>query len=141
MRTFFLTVGAAVSLALAQNINFAAVKDVPTPSIQGPPVTGVSQAPTYNPSVAAASAAKAAATDPVAIDDPTPGTKRSVEARSPCQPQPPGSGPVSSPDTDEAFLADSTYPNFANSAPVPQGYALSFSAYQGSTSQNGYMGL
>ena len=60
----------------------------------------------YSPSAAAASAAQEAATDPPSI------SKREMlmmEKRTDCAAQPAGAGPVTSPDTDSAFLANTNY--------------------------------
>ena len=61
-----------------------------------------------------------------------------LAARDACSPQPAGAGPVTSPDTADAFSANPVYTG--NGAPVPQGYSLAFANLTGSTSQDGYMG-
>lgn len=144
MRSAILVTAAAAGLvaALPQNIDFAAANAAPTPSVQGPAITALSQAPTYNPSVAASSAAAAAATSPVAT---TPSKRSPVEERrlaarqQSCAAEPDGYGPVPSPDTADAFETDQDLANIAANAPVPQGYQLVFQGLSGSTSQNGYM--
>lgn len=134
-----LLVSAVVGLvsALPQNIDFDEVNDASKPAVQGPPATGQSQVPTYAPTAAAAAAAEAIATDPPSPDS----KKRDVEKRSACDPQPSGAAPVTSPDTAAAFLANNQYTSIEQAAPIPQGYQLVFENLQGSTSQNGYLGL
>lgn len=56
--TTLILAAAGIAAAAPQAIDFSAVKALPTP-VQGPAVTAVSQAPTYNPSAAASSAAAA----------------------------------------------------------------------------------
>ncbi|KAK5174952.1 uncharacterized protein LTR77_000088 [Saxophila tyrrhenica] len=63
-----------------------------------------------------------------------------LAVRDACSPQPAGAGPITSPDTAEAFSNNSIYVNTAVSAPTPQGYSLAFARLSGSTSQDGYMG-
>lgn len=138
LRAVLFSVTVSLVAALPQNIDFAAVNAVPTPSVQGPPATLASQVPTFNPSVAASSAAAAATTDPVATDS---SKKRSLAARNACSPQPAGAGPSTSPDQASAFLQNPTYNATADGAAVPQGYRKMFSDLMGSTSQNGYLGL
>ncbi|KAL9008752.1 MAG: hypothetical protein Q9173_006155, partial [Seirophora scorigena] len=58
-----------------------------------------------------------------------------------CAPQPAGSGPVSSPDTPEAFLANPAYAELARSAPTPDGYSAAMINGEGSLSASKYMGL
>ncbi|GAB7348327.1 hypothetical protein MBLNU459_g6303t1 [Dothideomycetes sp. NU459] len=123
---------AGLVAAAPQGIDFPAVRALPTP-VQGPAVTAISQAPTYNPSAAASSAA-AAILDGSVI-------KRGLDSRNACAAETNGYAPTTSPDTDSAFLANPVYTNISNNAATPQGYYLVFSNLQGSTSQNGYMGL
>lgn len=123
-----------LAAALPQGIDFAAVNAMPTPAVQGPPATGIEQVPTYKTEAAAASAAAAASSEPI-VD-----AKRSVVARDACSPQPAGAGPTTSPDTADAFLANSAYDQIAQNAAVPQGYSQAFSDLHGSVEGNGYMG-
>ncbi|KAL9021168.1 MAG: hypothetical protein Q9185_001569 [Variospora sp. 1 TL-2023] len=58
-----------------------------------------------------------------------------------CAPQPAGSGPVPTPDTDAAFLADSGLQALATNAPTPDGYSLAFSNKDGSLSASKYIAL
>ncbi|KAL8937392.1 MAG: hypothetical protein Q9216_004445 [Gyalolechia sp. 2 TL-2023] len=58
-----------------------------------------------------------------------------------CAPQPAGSGPVSSPDTPEAFLSNPVYPAMANNAPTPDGYTMVMQNGDASLSASNYMGL
>ena len=50
-----------------------------------------------------------------------------------CSPQPAGSGPTASPDTDAGFLAFQPFADTANSASPPSGYTLAFQNLQGSS--------
>ncbi|KAL8859900.1 MAG: hypothetical protein Q9178_003733 [Gyalolechia marmorata] len=58
-----------------------------------------------------------------------------------CALQPAGSGPVSSPDTPEAFLANPAYPALAENAPTPDGYSAVMQNAFASLSASNYMGL
>lgn len=58
-----------------------------------------------------------------------------------CASQPSGSGPVTSPDTPEAFLANPTYANTANIAVTPDGYTVVMQNGNASLSASNYMGL
>ncbi|KAL8915223.1 MAG: hypothetical protein Q9171_000342 [Xanthocarpia ochracea] len=58
-----------------------------------------------------------------------------------CALQPAGSGPVSSPDTPEAFLSNPAYPALAENAPTPDGYSVVMQNAFASLSASNYMGL
>ncbi|KAI4183801.1 MAG: hypothetical protein L6R41_005180 [Letrouitia leprolyta] len=58
-----------------------------------------------------------------------------------CAVQPAGSGPVSSPDTPDAFLSNPVYPATASSAPTPDGYSMIMQNGGASLSASNYMGL
>ncbi|KAL8933695.1 MAG: hypothetical protein Q9211_005638 [Gyalolechia sp. 1 TL-2023] len=58
-----------------------------------------------------------------------------------CAPQPAGSGPVTSPDTPEAFLSNPVYPAMANNATTPDGYSVVMQNGGASLSASKYMGL
>lgn len=138
-----LCLGLAVALVSAapapQNINFDAVKELPTVA-QGPAVTATKQLPTYDPSAAASSAAAVVASSGVdgqIIDM----SRRKVVKRAECARQSWGSAPSTNPDTDVAFLSNPNYTAIASGAATPQGYQNVFTNLQGSTSQNGYMGI
>lgn len=142
-KALLLAVSVNLVAALPQSIDFDAVNALPPVAVQGPPVTGTKQAPTYKITAAAASAASDATASPVAS---TPPDRRRAEVnvfevRSACDPQPSGSGPQTSPDDASDFLANPVYNQTADAAVVPQGYSLAFSNLEGSTSQNGYLGF
>lgn len=59
----------------------------------------------------------------------------------PCQDQPAGSGPVASPDTPAAFLANTANTLPALNAKTPSGYAQTFKNLQGATTAASYLGL
>ncbi|KAL9600271.1 MAG: hypothetical protein Q9219_003316 [cf. Caloplaca sp. 3 TL-2023] len=58
-----------------------------------------------------------------------------------CAVQPAGSGPISSPDTPDAFLANSAYATLAKNATTPDGYSMVMQNSGGSLSASNYMGL
>ncbi|KAL8810956.1 MAG: hypothetical protein Q9200_002173 [Gallowayella weberi] len=58
-----------------------------------------------------------------------------------CAVQPAGSGPVSSPDTAEAFMSNPVYPAMAENAPTPDGYSMVMQNGGASLSASNYMGL
>lgn len=55
--------------------------------------------------------------------------------------EPAGSGTVPDTDNYNTFMATQSFQDIAGSAQVPQGYTQTFAQLQGSTSQNGYLGL
>jgi len=140
MKNSIILSGLAAGLAVAapapqqMGLDLAAIKAVAIPAPTGAPVaaTILSAVPTYNTASAASAAATAAVN--------TAGASKVKRDGSDCQPLPAGAGPVATPDTDTAFLASSEIQTTANSAPVPQGYSLSFSNAQGSVSGSVYMG-
>ncbi|KAL8940557.1 MAG: hypothetical protein Q9216_002744 [Gyalolechia sp. 2 TL-2023] len=91
-----------------------------------------------------------AAPDPVMVSAPLgvlsdqPSEKRGVtpvKRDGNCAVQPAGSGPVPTPDTAEAFLADQDLQATATNAPTPDGYSRVFANKDGSLSASRYMGL
>ncbi|KAI4227046.1 MAG: hypothetical protein L6R36_002727 [Xanthoria steineri] len=58
-----------------------------------------------------------------------------------CALQPGGSGPVSSPDTPDAFSSNPVYSALAENAPVPDGYSIVMRKAPASLSASKYMGL
>ncbi|KAL8775266.1 MAG: hypothetical protein Q9209_000272 [Squamulea sp. 1 TL-2023] len=91
-----------------------------------------------------------AAPDPIFVSAPldvasdTPHKKRDftlMKRDGDCAPQPAGSGPVSSPDTVEAFRTNPDLQALATNAPTPDGYSQAFSNLDGSLSASKYMGL
>ncbi|MCJ1337185.1 hypothetical protein MMC09_002466 [Bachmanniomyces sp. S44760] len=133
---------AAIPSPAPQNIDFDAVDSAPPAAVSGPAIADISQPVTYNPSAAASSAALAASTDPASQKIKK---RRDVEKRtdttSACSKQPDGYGSKTSPDTDQAFLANPAYTTLSTNAPVPQGYSQSFSNLQGSVQLGSYLGL
>lgn len=138
MKGSVILAGFAAGLAAAaptpqgMSLDLDAVKAVPIPAPTAAPmaVTALSAVPTYN-TAAAASDAAATATATAASK---------MVKRDACQALPQGAGPVTSPDTASAFLANSVYNQTADSAAIPQGYAQTFSNAQGSVSASSYMG-
>ncbi|MCJ1395612.1 hypothetical protein MMC18_008498 [Xylographa bjoerkii] len=97
------------------------------------------QTPTYNPTLAAASASANAIPSPVATAAASRRVLRDVDAS--WGQQPLGSGNVSIPDTPQGFLKDKNYTAIANEAITPGGYTKSFSNLQASIQEHGYLGL
>ncbi|KAL8675557.1 MAG: hypothetical protein Q9168_000069 [Polycauliona sp. 1 TL-2023] len=58
-----------------------------------------------------------------------------------CAVQPAGSGPVSSPDTTDAFASNPTWSTLAGGAPTPDGYSIIMQNAAASLSASNYMGL
>lgn len=141
----------------AQTIDFDGVNAAGTPVIVTPAVAVASQTASVLPVAAQASAAAASASAALNSDsdstlttgdDDDSTSSKKIKRNSvfgkrdgDCSAQPQGSGPVPSPDTPSAFLADSDLANMANSASTPAGYALVFSNLQASLSASNYMGL
>jgi len=67
-------------------------------------------------------------------------TSSSVNACATRPAQPTGAGPVPSPDTASAFLADAAISSIAVNAPTPSGYVSAFTNLQAENSAYGYMG-
>ncbi|KAF2721948.1 hypothetical protein K431DRAFT_223218 [Polychaeton citri CBS 116435] len=132
-----LTAVAGLAAALPQGIDLVSVADVPTPTALGPPATGLSQVPTYNPTSAASEAASAATEDPIADEAKR---RRGLDARAACATQPTGAGPVPSPDTAQTFSSDPQYDDIANNAVAPGGYSAAFTNLKGATSASSYLG-
>ncbi|KAH0551195.1 hypothetical protein GP486_007478 [Trichoglossum hirsutum] len=116
-----------------QELDIDAPHSVPDPEVLGPDPTDVDTPASYDPSAAISAV--------VAIVEGSPPVSTPRKRGAACEPQPSGSGPVPDPDTPSAFLADSRFASAASSAPTPNGYSLSFSNLQGSTTGLGYMGL
>ncbi|KAI9851590.1 MAG: hypothetical protein M1838_003302 [Thelocarpon superellum] len=113
-----------------QNIDFDAIKSAPSPTVTGPPIDASAQ--TISPNLASASSIAAHPTTP-SMD------KRGVN--DPCGIQPAGSGPVPTPDTAEAFLADTELQQASLNATTPDGFEVAFSNLQASVNGNIYLGL
>lgn len=100
---------------------------------------------------AAASAYSAALVNPVTTDDVSTAAATSTDSadaaaetglskRAACDPQPKGSGPVSSPDTPAAFQSNLIYNQTASAAIIPDGYALAWpTPRQGATEGSTYI--
>lgn len=67
-----------------------------------------------------------------------PQTGSTLEA---CAPRAPGAGPLTTPDTAGAFVANPAYAQLAVEASTPQGYSEVFENLQGSNIQDGYLQL
>ncbi|KAI9691281.1 MAG: hypothetical protein M1820_009812 [Bogoriella megaspora] len=114
------------------------ISDLPV----GPPVTGPSSSvPTYNPTVAASSAAAEATSDPVVTDPGSTEDKRSLEKRdTDCQKYAKGSAPPTTPDTPDAFSSNTNYTDISSSALVPNGYIKTFQSLDGAVESPSYLG-
>ncbi|KAI0020025.1 hypothetical protein F4780DRAFT_770969 [Xylariomycetidae sp. FL0641] len=89
-----------------------------------------------------AAATLEAITAPLKVNPASPfqDTKGGLVTRSPCDLQPPGQGPVITPDTDVAFQNSSDLAVAAEEAQVPFGYQQTFRNLQASNNAYGYMG-
>ena len=143
MQILLLT-SALIGLVSAQTFDLGIIKP---PALVTVPVDIVSQSAIYSPT-------------PTLTTTPTPVARRRLKGKRDgnCAAQPLGGGPVPSPDTDTAFLADmdlqvsvselmldvdslTKIQNLATNAPIPDGYTEAFSNLQGSLSASMYMGL
>ncbi|KAM3075038.1 hypothetical protein ACMFMG_007502 [Clarireedia jacksonii] len=140
------TIIAATLVALAaaaprpQSMDLNAIDALPDAAVIKPPVAVQVDTPTIQPSAAAASLAAAVVTSTAEKRDflEVISAKRK---RGNCAAQPDGYGPVTSPDTADAFLKDGTYSGIADAASTPPGYSLAFSDLQGSSQTVSYLGL
>ncbi|KAI1077785.1 hypothetical protein F5B20DRAFT_592509 [Whalleya microplaca] len=132
LQTLVYSAGAS-ALVPRQKINFSLVDSAPKPTSVSIPVGPTAQVVTYNLS-AATLAATATPLPVVAIE------KRQIAARTACEPQPTGAGPVPSPDTDSAFVDFSGFSSIAANASVPSGYNMTFSNLHAGNNAYGYMG-
>ncbi|KAF1834016.1 hypothetical protein BDW02DRAFT_499262 [Decorospora gaudefroyi] len=119
-----------LAAALPQNINIAAALAVPTPTVLGPAATESADLPvSYNPTVAAESAAEAVATGGV-----------TAKKRNACELQPGGAGPVPGDGSVAEYLDPSNaLRTAARNAGTPSGYSKSFTDLTASTHQIGYL--
>jgi hypothetical protein len=127
----------ASPLALRQNIDLDLVDSAPDPSTASIPIGATTQSVTYN----LAKATELATAAPLLVEAVTLASKRDLDVRNACDPQPTGAGPVPDPDTASAFLAYASFSAIASSAPTPPGYEKTFTNLHGSSSAYGYMGL
>ncbi|KAF4914685.1 hypothetical protein CGCF415_v002089 [Colletotrichum fructicola] len=130
-------------------IDLSVFDAAPAVTKTGPAVGAVSETPSYNKAAASAAAVADAIENPISSS----ANNSTLKARSAagdaaigdpsgCSTlEPAGSGGVQTTDSYNAFMVNQTLKDIGNNAPVPQGYQLSFSGKQGSTSQNGYLGL
>ncbi|APA11511.1 hypothetical protein sscle_08g062810 [Sclerotinia sclerotiorum 1980 UF-70] len=140
MRSAILTSAFAV-LALGnpipQEIDLGTIDSLPPAAVSNAPVDISSQSVSVKPSAAATSVGAAKVTNTAV---PSTVAKRNNIKRSSCEPQPLGAAPTSTPDTAEAFLADSQYTAISDVAATPQGYNLAFKNLQGSSQTTSYLG-
>ncbi|KAF2734582.1 hypothetical protein EJ04DRAFT_523565 [Polyplosphaeria fusca] len=127
--------GLAAAAPRPQGFNIAAVDNLVTPSVLGPDVAAVTPNPvTYNPEQAANSAAAAISTAPAEA------SKRSLQGREACSPQPDGEGDVPGDGSVEAYLdSNSAFAQAANAAGTPSGYVQTFKNLQASVQEIGYL--
>ena len=105
----------AAPVAEPQDIDFEAYESIEvTPEVTAPIGVATLAVEAYDQGEAIEDAV-AAAVDPV---DPV------ITKRGSCLAQPAGNGPVTSPDTDTAFLANPAYSSAALNAPAPPGWFL-----------------
>ncbi|MCJ1229605.1 hypothetical protein MMC12_006274 [Toensbergia leucococca] len=136
LSTFFtLTcLGLVLALPSPQLINLDGVAAAKPPVFITAPVDVASNTPTLLSTTSVA---------PITTDNPdTRKRSQDLEKRDgTCDPQPSGPGPVPSPDTPSAFLADPTLQAMSTNALTPYGYAQVFVNLQDSLSASNYMGL
>lgn len=141
---------AVTPAAFAQDIDFSMVDAAPNPSYSTA-LDATAQSVTYNPTAILASVTASVTSVTVTLSDVTDtSTAADVEKRaattaatSGCTTaavQPTGAGPVPSPDTASAFLADAYFSSVAAGAPTPSGYTNTFSSQQASNNAYGYLG-
>jgi hypothetical protein len=130
-----LTAAQGSPLQERQLLNITEIEDAPKPTKASVPIGVVSDLVEYDLPAATQSATQR----PLPMV--TGAEKRDVLARSACDPQPTGAGPVPSPDTASAFMALSAFAATASAAPVPSGYTQTFKNLQGSSQAYGYMGF
>ncbi|KAJ9638342.1 hypothetical protein H2199_007029 [Coniosporium tulheliwenetii] len=130
---FLSTLAVAYAAPAPQMINIGAVEAQKITTVV-PPAAAATDAVVYNAASAASKAAEEITANGLL-------KRTDCGVHDPCCAQPDGFGPVTSPDTADAFLANSLYSAIADGAPVPQGYSLSFSDLQASISAPGYLGL
>ncbi|ORY63272.1 uncharacterized protein BCR38DRAFT_344496 [Pseudomassariella vexata] len=132
----FAALAMAGPLVPRQDIDFVLVEDAPDPTLVMVPVGPTAQSVTYD----LAAATRSATANPLPVEAVE---KRgaTLVARSPCQPQPSGSGPRVSPDTDNAFLSSTELSSIAAAAPIPTDYSRMFVNLHASSSAYGYQGF
>ncbi|CAI0643152.1 unnamed protein product [Colletotrichum noveboracense] len=128
--------------AVQDGIDFDVFDAVPEPTKVGPAVGAVSEKATYNVASASSAAAADATQNPVSSDSTLAARDAAVRDNSGCKArEPAGSGPTTTPDTYEAFMANTVYDDIANNAPVPDGYSLAFSDLTASLRNPSYISL
>lgn len=130
MRSFFLApalAGLVAALPAPQDIDFDLVDALPNPTYTQA-VGQTAQVVTYDATTVYNAALPQITSDP-SDDD---GTATAVHAKRAvaCASQPVGYGPVPSPDTVSAFLAQPEISSAAVSAPIPTGYVQQYSNLQ-----------
>lgn len=139
-----LIIAAIAAVARAQEIDWEAYDSVDKPTPVSAPIGGGTETINYDENAAAASVVaevKSTTDDAPQRRDVLDNHIRINAKRAPCEAQPLGAGPVSSPDTAAAFLSDDVYAAKALAAPVPSGYRQTFSNLAASSSAYGYMGF
>jgi hypothetical protein len=137
----FLVLGAlaAVGRALPQEIQWSAVDGAPAPPSASVPIGAAAQTVSYDPDLAASSAAAVISAAPLPqLSQPV---KRGIEKRTACAPQPTGAGTVPSPDTASNFLSFPDFAAAASAAPTPSSYTNTFTNLQASNNAYGYLGF
>lgn len=132
-------IGLAYAAPSPQEIALDDIEDLLAPSFVTPAVAIASQTASVLPVADQISAASSA----ISVSPPSASSSTaSVEKRDgTCQPYTPGSGPVISPDTVEAFLCNKQLWEESATAPTPNGYQEAFTGLNGSLSALNYMGL
>lgn len=69
------------------------------------------------------------------LDNPVDNAPEAAPTLEACAPRAPGAGPLTIPDTAEAFVANTAFSELADGAATPEGYSQVFQDLQGSTLQ------
>ncbi|KAI8632558.1 hypothetical protein F5Y19DRAFT_492358 [Xylariaceae sp. FL1651] len=140
---YSIPVGAFVALVTAQELPWAVIDAADPP----PTVTvsyGIADATTvvYNSETAIAVVmADLTPNKPPQITSLAVLEERDVVKRGPCDPQALGAGPTPEVDTAHAFLSFDVLSTIANSAPIPNRYALKYRNLNASSNAYGYIGF
>ncbi|CAJ2503499.1 Uu.00g108930.m01.CDS01 [Anthostomella pinea] len=124
---------AASPLVPRQAIDVDLVNSAPDPTLVTVPIGPTADSVNYD----LAAATQLAVADPLTVPA---ATKRDLAARTACEVQPTGAGPVPDVDNDDSFLKFADFSDAATSALVPSGYQQTYTDLQASSIAYGYLG-
>lgn len=135
----FVAIASARLLNPRQGIDTSLADSQPSPTTASIPIGPTFDSTTYDMSKATASATES----PLPVGtEPVTHRERDIYARqTACQPNPTGSGPKVTPDTDSAFVGNSAFATAASQAPKPTGYNQTFSNLHARAEAYGYLGF